>query len=163
MVSPEHRDEQKPEDHQAPSRSVEQQVPAVVEKKRPWPKLLMRVAAIVLALVGSFAGFWAFFSFQLQQGNNGEVWAILGAVLLGAVSAVLFRSWWALLVIPIAFSAGAFLAIYLIPLVISPDPLAIDDVGFGAFLWAVFGPIFAVFGALFGILILKTLDMFRQQ
>jgi hypothetical protein len=154
MVSPEHINEQKPED---------QQTPTVVENKRAWLKPLMRVAAIVMSLVGSFAGFLAFFSFQLQQSGNGEGWAILGATLLGAVSAVLFRSWWALLVIPLAFSAGAFLAIYLIPLVISPNPLAIDDVGFGAFLWAVFGPIFAVFGALFGILILKTLEQFRHQ
>lgn len=163
MVSPEHIDNHKPEDQQAPSPGVEQQVPAVVEKKRTWLKPLMRVAAIVLSLVGSFAGFWAYFSFQLQQSNNGEGWAILGAILLGAVSAVLFQSWWALLVIPIAFSAGAFLAIYLIPLVISPDPLAIDDVGFGAFVWAVCGPIFAVFGSLLGILILKTLEPVRQQ
>lgn len=163
MVSPEHIDNHKPEDQQAPSPGVEHQVPVAVEKKRTWLKPLLRVAALVLSLGGSFAGFWAFFSFQLQQGNNGEGWAILGAILLGTVSAVLFRSWWALLVIPIAFSAGAFLAIYLMPLVISPNPLAVDDVGFGAFLWAVFGPIFAVFGALLGILILKTLEPIQKK
>jgi hypothetical protein len=160
MVSPEHIDNHKPEDQQAPSPGVPQQVPAVVEKKRTWLKLLMRGAALVLSLVGSFAGFWAFF---MQPSNIGEGWAILGAILLGTVSAILYRSWWALLVIPIAFSAGAFLAIYLMPLVISPNPLAVDDVGFGAFLWAVFGPIFAVFGALLGILILKTLEPVRRQ
>jgi hypothetical protein len=159
MVSPEHIDNHKPEDQQAPSPGVPHQVPMVVEKKLTWLKLLMRVAALVLSLGGSFAGFWAFFI----QPSNREGWAILGAILLGTVSAVLYRSWWALLVIPIAFSAGAFLAMYLMPLVISPNPLAIDDVGFGAFLWAVGGPIFAAFGALLGILILKTLEPVRQH
>jgi len=163
MVSPEHIDNQKPENEQTPSPAVEQQVQAVGEEKRTWLKPLMRVAAIVLALVGSFAGFWAFFSLQLPQSNNGDGWALLGTVLLGAVSTVLFRSWWALLVIPIAFSAGAFLAMYLIPLVISPNPLAMNDAPFGVILWEIFGPIIAAFGALLGISIVKTLEQVRQQ
>ena len=113
MVSPEHINEQKPEDQQAPSPAVEQQVPAVVKKKRPWLKPLMRVASIVLSLVGSFVIVWATFIFL--PGDYGN-WALLEGLLLGAVGAVLFWSWWAILVIPIAFSLGEFLAFYLISL-----------------------------------------------
>jgi hypothetical protein len=61
MVSPEHIDNHKPENQQAPSPAVEQQVAAVVEKKRLWLKPLMRGAAMVLSLVGSFAIVWATF------------------------------------------------------------------------------------------------------
>ena len=136
MVSPEHIDNQKSENQQVPSTAVEQQVPKVIEKKRPWLKPLMREAAMVLSLVGSFAIVWA--TFILLPGDYGN-WALLEGLLLGAVSAVLFRSWWATLDIPIAFSCGEFLAFYLISLVISPNPLEMDDAPFGVFLWGSLG------------------------
>src|SRR5450759_1178710 len=106
MVSPEHIDEQKPEKQQAPSPAVKQQVPAVVEKKRPWLKPLMRVAVVVLLLGGSFALFWATFIFL--QGTPASL-ALPEGLLLGVVSAFLFRSWWAILVVPIAFTCGELL------------------------------------------------------
>jgi hypothetical protein len=152
MVSPEHVDNHKPEDQQAPTPAVEKQVPAVVEKKRPWLKPLMRVAAIVLSLVGSFALVWATFIFL--PGTPASL-ALPEGLLLGVVCAALFRSWWAILVVPIAFTFGALLAIYLIPLVYSPNPLEIDDVPFGVFLWVVVGPFSATIGALFGTYIDK--------
>src|SRR5450759_3820865 len=115
MVSPEHIDEQKPEKQQAPSPAVKQQGPAVVEKKRPWMKPLMRVAVVVLLLGGSFGLFWATFVFLP---NTTGMLVLPEGLLLGLVSAFLFRSWWAILVIPIAFTCGELLAMYLIPLVI---------------------------------------------
>ena len=147
MVSPEHIDNQKSEDQQAPSPAVEQQLAAGGEKKRPWLKPLMRGAAIVLSLVGSFAIVW----FLPSLGLGGL--AVPEGLLLGLVSAFLFRSWWAILVIPIAFIAGELLAIYLTPLVFSPNPYEIDDTGLGVFLWAIIGPITAIIGALFGTFI----------
>ncbi len=170
MVSPEHIDEQKPEDQQALSPAVEQQVPAVVEKKRPWLKPLMRVAGIVLPLVCNFAVVWVIFVISAQSQpidsqSQQTDWSFLpqfllplGVLLLGAVSALLFRSWWAILVVPIAFALGGLLAFYLIPLVISPNPLEIGDVGLGVFLWAIIGPICALFGALIGSTIIKRAD-----
>jgi len=169
MVSPEHIDEQKPEVQQAPSPAVEQQVPEVFEKKQTWLKWLMRVAGIVLPLVCNFVGIWVYFVFMtpsqqdaLTQQAGGSFLLLLGVVLLGAVSALLFRSWWAILVIPIAFSAGVLLAFYLMPMVISPNPLDIGDTGFGVFLWAIIGPMIALFGALIGTAIVKVWEA-REQ
>jgi len=160
MVSPEHIDEHKPENQQEPSPTEEQQEPVAVEKKRPWLKPLMREAAIVLSLVGSFAIVWVHFTFIPM---DYAMWAVVEGLLIGAVSAVLFRSWWALLVIPIAFSLGEFLAFYLMPLVISPNPFEIGDAGMAVILWAFAGPISSLFGAILGILIVKTLELVRQQ
>ena len=146
----------------------------VVEEKRPWLKPLMRGAGIVLALVCSFAGVWATFVFQ--QVDFAIVWAtfiilspeagglaIMAGLLLGLVSAVLFRSWWAVLVIPIAFTVGGVLAFFLISLVISPNPLTMDDAPFGVLLWAVIGPITAALGALFGTAIVNAWVQGRKQ
>ena len=132
----------------------------VVEEKRPWLKPLMRGAGIVLSLVCSFAGVWATFVFQQADIMN---WAILEMLLLGAVSAVLFRSWWSVLVIPIAFTVGGVLAFFLISLVISPNPLAINDAPFGVLLWAVIGPITAAIGAIFGTAIVNVWVQGRKQ
>ena len=131
----------------------------VVEEKRPWLKPLMRVTAIVLSLVVSFALVWVTFIFL----PNASGLAIMGGLLIGLVSAFLFRSWWAVLVVPIAFTAGMFLAFYLIPLVISPNPLAIDDAPFGVGLWEIIGPITALIGALFGTFIDKKVREQRRQ
>ena len=141
MVSTEHIDNQKTE-------------------KRTWLKPLMRVTAIVLSLVGSFALVWATFIILPIDAYS---LAIIEGLLLGLVSAFLFRSWWAVLVVPIAFTAGMFLAFYLIPLVISPNPLSINDAPFGVGLWEIFGPITALIGALFGTFIDKKAREQRRQ
>ena len=150
MVSPEHLSEQKTEDQQAPSPAVKQQVRAVVEKIRQWLHPRRRVAGIVLPLVGNFAGVWVVAAFMKPSAQDWTLVVVLGVLLLGAVSAALFRSWWAILVVPIAFALGGVLAIYLIPLVISPNPLAMDDAPFGVILWEIIGPILAIIGAFFG-------------
>ena len=87
----------------------------------------------------------------------------MAGLLLGLVSAFLLRSWWAVLVIPIAFTAGTFVAFYLISLIISPNPLAMDDAPLEVFLWEVIGPITALIGALFGTFIDKKAREQRRQ
>jgi hypothetical protein len=62
---------------------------------RGW-SLWLRVLGVIVALVAPFA-----LAFDL---------AILLLVLLGALSAGLLRSWWAMLIIPVAFSVGFFLS-----------------------------------------------------
>jgi hypothetical protein len=158
MVSPEHIDNQKPENEQAPSPAEEKQVPTVVENKRAWLKPLMRTAGAVMPLIGGFASIWVTFIPSDYLGLE-----LIGAFLLGAVCAVLFRSGWAILVIPIAFTLGVLLAVYLAPVVFSPNPLTIDDVGFGVYIVAIAGSILATLGALIGAHIVMVWERGQQQ
>jgi hypothetical protein len=115
----------------------------VVEKKRTWLKPLMRGVAIVLSLAGSFAVIWVSFFF-IPADFDVLNWAFPEGPVLAVVSALLFRSWWAILVIPIAFSLGELLAYS----VLNPPPL---DMAGG--LWMVIGPMTAILGALIGTFI----------
>ena len=134
-----------------------------VEKKRVWLKPLMRGAGIVLPLVCNVVGILVVVAMSAQNQtidnqNQQTDWSfllLLGALLLGAVSAVLFRSWWAILVVPIAFALGGLLAFYLIPLVISPNPLEIGEFPFAIGLWEIIGPIPVILGACIGTFIVK--------
>jgi len=164
MVSPEHIDAQKLEDQQAPSSAVEQQVSAGVATKRPWLKPLMRGAAIVLSLGGGFAIAWTLATAP-SVANDFGVLALLVVLILEAVSALLCQSWWAILYVPLAFAAGELLMWYLIPLVISPNPLAIlaiDDGPLGVALWAIFGSLAAICGASAGAAIGVSIDKARK-
>jgi hypothetical protein len=161
MVSPEHVDAQKPEDQQALSPAVEQLVAAGVETKRPWLKPLMRGAAIVLSLGGSFAIAWTLATTPWVANDYGGL-VLLGVLILEAVSALLCRSWWAILYVPLAFAAGELLTFYLIPLVISPNPLAIDDAPLGVAMYAILGTLAAIFGASAGAGIGVSIGKARQ-
>ncbi len=151
MVSPEQIDNQKSENQQAHSPAVERQVPAGSEKKRTWLKPLMRVSGVVVSLLGGFA------ILCLMIGNlDFQGWGLLVACLLGVVGALLFRSWWAQLVVPLAFALGEFLARYLAPVVFSPDPRFLTWEGaFGVGLGAIFAAILATIGAFIGTSIVK--------
>ena len=152
MVSPEQIDNQKSANQQAHSPVVERQVPAGGEKKRTWLKPLMRVSGVVVSLLGGFA------ILCLMIGNlDFQGWGpLLVACLLGVVGALLFRSWWAQLVVPLAFALGEFLAWYLAPVVFSPDPrFFTEDGAFGVGLGALFGVILATIGAFMGTSIVK--------
>ena len=152
MVSPEHIDNQKPENQQTHFPAVERQVPAGSEKKRTWLKPLMRVSGVVVPLLGGFA------ILCLIIGNlDFQGWGLLlVACLLGVVGALLFRSWWAQLVVPLAFALGEFLARYLAPVVFSPDPRFFTYEGaFGVYLGAFFGACLATIGAFIGTSIVK--------
>lgn len=152
MVSPEHIDNQKPENQQAHSPAVERQVLAEGEKKRTWLKPLMRVSGVVVPLLGGFAILCLTISNIDFQG-----WGLLlVACLLGVAGALLFRSWWAQLVVPLAFALGEFLARYLAPVVFSPDPRFFTYEGaFGVGLGAIFAAILATIGAFIGTSIVK--------
>ena len=155
MVSPEHIDNQKSENQPVLTPVVSQQVPTEVEKKRPWLKPLMRVVGIVLSLIGSCAIWIMLVIWPLNEG----LLLLLGVLLYGAVSilsALLFRSWWALLVILITFALGGFLASYLITFVIPPEPEPPGYLPMGALYWLFFGPIVALVGALIGTSIVKA-------
>jgi hypothetical protein len=157
MVSPEYIHEQKPENQQVHSPAVEEKVPEVGEKKRTWLKLLMRVGGIVVTLVGGFAILF------LTLSNPDFQWIMLVALLLGVVGALLFRSWWAILVILLAFSFGEFLAWQLAYVVLPPYSIFFtDDVVFGDFLLAIGGVFLAAIGILIGTAIVKVWET-REQ
>jgi hypothetical protein len=152
MVSPEHIDNQKSENQQAHSPAVEQQVPAGGEKKRTWLKPLMRGVGVVVPLLGGFA----ILSFTISNIDFLGWGLLLVACLLGVAGALLFRSWWAQLVIPLAFALGEFLSWYLAPVVFSPDPRFFTyEWTFGVGVGALFAAILATIGAFIGTSIVK--------
>lgn len=174
MPSPTRIDEQKPEDKHALSPVFPQQVWTVGEKKRPWLKPLMRGVGAVLPLVGGFASLWVTFLYlPLDYGDVPLDYGALGplvALPVGVVSALLIRSWWAILVVPLAFILGALLAVYgiksiplLTSVVYAPNPLAVNDVGFGVFLNVIIGSLLAVISTLTCTVFYKSREKERQK
>jgi len=161
MVSPGHTDNQKSENQQAPSPAVEQQVPVVVEKKRPWLKPPMRVVlGVVVPLIGGIAIACLFLvTFQNDASYSfGSLGGYFGAFLLGLIGAVLLRSWWAILVVPITLTLGVLLVVFVAPFLFFPNPLGVDDVAFGVFANVVITNIIAlltVFSTLVGFSLAK--------
>lgn len=146
MASPEHIDEQKP---------ALKQISTADEEKRSWLKPLKRVLGVVLPLVGGFASIWVFVYVLIDNWLLG----LFGALLLGAVGALLFRSWWAILIVPLALLVGELLAAYMVPVVYSPDPFAVDDVGFGIALNVIVGTILALIGVFVSTVVYKVREM----
>jgi hypothetical protein len=72
----------------------------VASSWRGW-SLWLRVLGVVVALVGPFA-------LALLQTPDEASWYLflLLVVLVGFVSAAILRSWWAILIIPVAFGLG---------------------------------------------------------
>ena len=113
----------------------------------------MRTAGAVMPLIGGFASIWV-----LIPGDHLGL-ELIGAFLLGAVCAVLFRSGWAILVVPIALTLGVLLVVFVAPFLFFPNPLGVDDVAFGVFANVVFTNIIAlltVFSTLIGTFIAKN-------
>jgi hypothetical protein len=106
MVSPEHVDKQKSEDKQAPSPAKEKEEQPVVLAIRAWLTPLMRAVGAIVPLIGGFAWLW----YMLEYQGDVQWWGLLGLFLLGAVCAVLFQFWWAMVVVPLAFALGELLA-----------------------------------------------------
>ena len=75
---------------------------------RSW-SFWLRVIGVILAFVGFYEGIeLGEFSMPLL----GDWWAIGGLIsliLVGVVCAALIRSWWSLLIVPVAFGVGGFL------------------------------------------------------
>lgn len=110
MVSPNHVDEQKPDDKQAPSPAKEKQAPIVVENTRPWLKPLKPTLGTVLPLVGGFALIWCFISYDL--GALGLLGLLAVAILGGVCVVLLFPFRWAIGVVSLAFAFGELLAFF---------------------------------------------------
>ena len=119
MISPEHLDEPKSENEHVSSPTEEKQALPVSEKKRPWLNSLMRVVGVVLALGGSCASVLilnnlSFDFLDLLDLAKPATWLFLLVILVyAAFCAVLYRSMWATLIIPIALTLGALLAVFL--------------------------------------------------
>jgi hypothetical protein len=76
-----------------------------VRREEDWPqtKLLLLILGIEIPLIG---GFWVW-------NNDPWYYALFLTVPLGAL---LLRSWWALLIVPVVFAIGIALGILLLPL-----------------------------------------------
>ena len=137
MVSPEHVDEQKPEDQQAITPVEEKQTGALLEEQQKqtpprsqrWRK---RILCVALPLVGGFLAYgpWLYipdlFNYRL------------GVIFLGAlvvwltvfVGALLLRSWWSLLILPVAAYVGALLeSLIVFPLIQGGVPMMQESIG----------------------------------
>jgi len=173
MVSPEQFDELKPEDKQTPDPPNDKQKLTAGEKKHPWIEPLVRGVAIIVSLLCGIVSVYLVVSsyipwLELGYENSSadhlayiRTMAFLLVALVALVCAVLFQSWWAILVIPLALGLGVILANFLSNLIV-PNLLGYDDVGFGVGFDTAFCIISAVIGAFFGCLI-GTAWKKRQQ
>ena len=119
MVSPKHVNDQKTENEQASDPPEEQQVVLVGEKQKPWLEPLLRGIAIVVSLMSGIAAVslvvlsyrpWLELGYQNSSADQLaylRTVAMLLVFLVGVGAAVLFRSWWATLVVPLALCIGA--------------------------------------------------------
>ncbi len=99
MPSQQHNTFNWPEEEAPPSSTQEQTTPAAFSW-RGW-SLWLRIIGVIVALVASFA-------FMFLPIPNAASWNLflLLVVLVGVVSAALVRSWWSLLMVPVAFDLG---------------------------------------------------------
>ncbi len=173
MVSPVHVDELKPEDIQAPDPPEEKQKLAIGEKKHPWIEPLLQGIALIVSLMCGIASVylvvssyipWLELGYENSSADHLGYLRMMAFLLVGLVAfvcAVLFRSWWAILVIPLALGLGVVLTNFLSNLIV-PDLLGYDDVGFGVGFNTAFCIVSAVIGASLGSLI-GTAWKKRQQ
>lgn len=75
------------------------------------------ILGVVLAIGGGIAIIYAFHTFWWSAEGvptfpDWLVWvAIIGSVVLAVAAAALLRSWWAVLIVPVAFYVGGYLAL----------------------------------------------------
>lgn len=86
----------------------------VDERTRQRIQMLMRIVGTMLPLVGNCALVW----FSLEH-NYSYAWVVMmylvpsfGACLLSFIGAILFRSWWAVLIVPIASLVGVTMGVF---------------------------------------------------
>ncbi len=103
MISQQQNNIRESEEETSPPHE-QKQPPAPTSSWRGW-SLWLRVLGVIVALVGGLAT--VFIMNTLINVPLEEV--LLPPILVGFVSASLLRSWWALLIIPVAFSVGTFL------------------------------------------------------
>ena len=153
MISPEHIDEQKSEDKPVLSPVEEKQVFQVSENEQPSMEPLLRGVAIGVSLING----GVLYSNVLSQGNSSDIQAYLPILLMGLVvvgSAVLFRSWWAILAVPLGCALGTVLASFLITQSIEPNiggENLVLVVGASVTVSILIMPIFAIIGTFLGM------------
>ena len=142
MISPAQVDELKPEDIQAPDPPEAKQQLTKGKKKHPWLESILQGVAIVVSLTCGIASVYLVVSsyvpwLELGYENSSadhlaslRAMAFLLAGFVSLVCAALFRSWWAILVIPLALGLGVVLTNFMSNLIV-PDLLGYDDVGLG--------------------------------
>ncbi len=100
MISHEQNNIRWPEEEAAPPPD-QKHTATSASSWRGW-SFWLRVLGVVVPLVGGFA---LAFPIDIPLGMY-----LLVPVLVGVVSAGLLRSWWAMLIVPVAFSVGFFLS-----------------------------------------------------
>ena len=100
MISQKHNNFHWTEEETSPTPNQEQTAPAA-SSWQGW-SLWLRILGVVVALVGNVV-------LVLLGTQDFQSLSILLLVLVGSVSAGLIRSWWSLLIVPVAFVVGTSL------------------------------------------------------
>ena len=141
MVAPELVDEQRTEGTSALSPMKEKQLPLLSEHRHPWRKPLRELGGVIVSLIGGIAYVY------ITMIPGGFFFGGIVALFVGIVGAVLLRTRWAILIVPLALILGELLVV--------PQLFAFAFMSFGSFLLAFAGPMFAVLGSLGSISIVK--------
>ncbi len=141
MVAPELLDEQRPDDTSALSPMKENQLPPLSEKRYSWRKPLREVGGVVVSLIGGIACVY------ITMIPGGVFFSGIVALFVGIVGAVLLRTRWAILIVPLALALGEWL--------VAPQLFAVALMSFGSFLLVFAVPLLAGLGSLGGISIVK--------
>src|SRR3974390_1512221 len=98
MVTPEFVDKQRPEDTSAFSPIKEKQLPLVSESRHPWRKPLRVFVGVILSLIGGITCMY------ITLIAGGFVFGWIVAFFVGIAGAILLRSRWAILVVPLVLT-----------------------------------------------------------
>jgi hypothetical protein len=163
MVSPEHVDKLKPEDEQtSPPVEGKKDLP-IVEETPPWLNPLMRAVGAIVPLIGGFVWLWVNqWTYDFWRYGLLEVILLLVLALLGGVGAAFFRSWWAMLFVPLALILGEFLAFF-VGVVYFNYPYISGNTNFGVHYDVTGGLFMAILGAAIGSSVGKSWKIGRQQ
>lgn len=142
MITTEHVDEQRPEDTSALSPMKEKPLPPLSENRHPWRKPLREVGGVVVSLIGGIACMY------ITLIPGGVFFGGIVALFVGIVGAVLLRTRWAILIVPLALTLGELL--------VAPQLFAVAFMSFGSFLLVFAGPILAGLGSLSSISTVKV-------
>jgi len=105
--------------------------PTPASPKR-WIGVLLSILGMVLAVAGGFLYGWPWWNMGVSE-TNWSFYTLLfvGIALSVVVGAALLRSWWALLIVPIACVAGAILAGYILdPLIYGWTCVSVEELHF---------------------------------
>jgi hypothetical protein len=163
MVSPEHVNKLKPEDEQtSPLVEGKKDLP-IVEETPPWLNPLMRAVGAFVPLIGGFVWLWVNqWTYDFWRYGLLEVILLLVLALLGGVGAALFRSWWAMLFVPLALILGELLAFF-VGVVYFNYPYISGNTNFGVHYDVTGGLFMAILGAAIGSSVGKSWKIGRQQ